>query len=71
MRLIGPGFKGLGQRAPRTELFESILDPDAKAALVDPPYPKGMMKATLEGNGFYRQMTPADYAALVDWLSKL
>ena len=70
-RLTGPGFKGLGQRAPRSELFESILDPDAKAAVVDPPYPKGMMKATLEGNGFYRQMTPADYAALVDWLSKL
>jgi len=27
------------------------------------------MKQTLDGNGFYKKMTPADYQALVDWLA--
>jgi hypothetical protein len=29
------------------------------------------MKQTLDGNGFYKAMTPADYQALVDWLAGL
>ncbi|HEY3233627.1 MAG TPA: c-type cytochrome [Polyangiaceae bacterium] len=67
VKKIGPGLKGLGTRLKRAEIYEAILDPDASVA---PGYPKGLMKSTIKGNGFYERMTPEDYAALVDWLAK-
>lgn len=69
-RLIGPSLKDVGKRLQKPEIFESVLAPDETIAKGDPAYPQGLMKATLEGNGFYERMTPADYRALVDWLAK-
>ena len=68
-RNIGPSMQGVGKRLTKGNIYESILAPDAKLTEGDPPYAPGVMKKTLEGNGFYQRMTPADYQALVDWLA--
>ena len=68
-RKIGPSLKGVGKRLSKGELYESILAPDAQLTAGDPPFSLGVMAETLKGNGFYEKMTPADYQALVDWLS--
>lgn len=68
-RKIGPPLFDAGKRLTKGQLYESILAPDATMAAGDPPYSPGVMKQTLDGNGFYKSMTPADYQALVDWLA--
>ncbi|HJN74687.1 MAG TPA: c-type cytochrome [Myxococcota bacterium] len=69
VRTLGPPLHDVGARLSTSELYESILEPDATMAEGDPPYPPGLMGATLEGNGFYERMTAADYRALVEWLA--
>lgn len=69
-RKLGPSLQTVGKRLSKGEIYEAVLDPDATIAKGDPPYEKGLMKRTLDGNGFYTRMKPGDYAALVDWLSK-
>jgi mono/diheme cytochrome c family protein len=66
-KIVGPSLMDVGKRLDDGKLYESILDPDKSVA---EGFPKGLMKPTLESNGFYERMTPADYRALVDWLSK-
>lgn len=68
-RKIGPSLQGVGARLSKGEIYESILAPDAALTPGDPPYASGVMKQTLDGNGFYEKMTPGDYQALVDWLA--
>jgi mono/diheme cytochrome c family protein len=68
-RLIGPSLQDAGKRLDKGQLYEALLSPDATIAEGTPPYPAGMMGATLDGNGFYERMKPADYQALVDWLA--
>jgi cytochrome c2 len=68
-RKIGPPMYGIGKRLNKGEIYEAILAPDAVIAKGDLPYGGGVMQKTLDGNGFYKQMTPADYQALVDWLA--
>jgi cytochrome c2 len=63
---VGPSLADVGKRLDRGALYESLLTPDASLAA---GFPGGLMKATLDGNGFYERMTPADYKALVDWLA--
>ena len=69
VRTLGPPMFGVGARLSKSEIYEALLDPDATMAEGDPPYPGGLMKATLEGNGLYERMTAADYRALVEWLA--
>ena len=68
-RGIGPGLADVGKRLSKGELYEALLAPDATIAPGDPPYAGGVMKQTLDGNGFYESMTPADYQAMVEWLA--
>jgi len=68
-RKIGPPLYGIGKRMNKGDIYEAILAPDATLAKGDPPYSGGVMQKTLDTNGFYKQMTPADYQALVDWLA--
>jgi cytochrome c2 len=68
-RKIGPSLYDVGKRLTKGQIYESILAPDAEISAGDPPYAGGVMKSTLDGNGFYTSMTPADYQALVDWLA--
>lgn len=70
-RTIGPALQDVGKRLTKGQIYEAILAPDATIAAGDPPYAPGVMKQTLDGNGFYKSMTPADYQALVDWLAGL
>jgi cytochrome c2 len=70
-RKLGPGFKGIGKRLSKGEIYEAVLVPDASIAKGTPAYPAGLMGQTLNGNGFYQRMTPKDYQALVDYLAKL
>lgn len=66
VQLVGPSLKAVGRRLDQGQLYESLLDPDA---VVAPGFTAGMMKATLDGNGFYERMKPEDYRALVLWLA--
>jgi cytochrome c2 len=68
-RKLGPPLGDAGKRLSKGELYESLLAPDAVIAPGDPPYAGGVMKTTLDGNGFYEKMTPGDYQKLVDWLA--
>lgn len=69
-RTLGPALFGVGGRLSKGQLYEALLDPDATIPEAQPPFLKGLMKTTLAGNGFYKRMTPADYAMLIDWLSQ-
>ena len=69
-RRQGPSLKGVGKRLNKGDIYEAILAPNATIAKGDPPFEANMMSKTLEGNGFYEQMSPGDYQALVDWLAK-
>ena len=69
-RTLGPALLGVGGRLSKGELYEALLDPDATIPEAQPPFLKGLMKTTLTGNGFYKRMTPADYAMLIEWLSQ-
>jgi len=60
-RKIGPSLFDVGKRLSKGDLYESILAPDVAIAAGDPPFAGGVMKSTLDGNGFYTSMTPADY----------
>ena len=71
LRTLGPGLGSVGARLTREQLRESLLDPDATVAEAVPPWVPGLMRATLEGNGFYARMTEQDIEALVDHLAEL
>ena len=66
-RRVGPSLFDIGARRSKGEIYESILAPDAVTA---EGFPASVMRATLDGNGFYGRMTPADYRGLVDWLAE-
>jgi hypothetical protein len=61
----------MGKRQKKAYILESIVDPDAVIAPGAPPYPPGLMKGTLTGNGFYEKMTLANLNTLVAYLSSL
>ena len=69
-RKLGPSLVDVGARLTKGEIYESLLVPDAQIAPGDPPYSEGLMKQTLDMNGFYEQMTPIDYQQMVDWLAE-
>jgi cytochrome c2 len=67
-RLVGPSLWDIGARKDATYIRESILQPDAVVATGFPPQ---VMKGTLDGNGFYQQVTLRDLNTLVDYLASL
>jgi cytochrome c2 len=69
-RKLGPSLQGVGKRLGKGGIYEKLLNPNASVSVGDPPYEKGLMKKTLDGNGFYDRMKPSDYQGLVDWLAK-
>ena len=70
-RLIGPSLFDIGKRKDRAYILESILEPDRVIAQGTPPYPPGLMLATLQGIGFYQKVTAENLLTLVDYLSTL
>ncbi|RMI20274.1 MAG: hypothetical protein D6681_02415 [Calditrichaeota bacterium] len=64
--LVGPSLYDVGKRLTKAQLYEAILDPDATIA---EGFPGGLMKTTLEGVGFYDQLTTKQLQTLVDYLA--
>ncbi len=69
-RKLGPSLQGVGKRIGKSGIYDKLLNPGATVTAGDPPYEKGLMKKTLDGNGFYERMKPVDFQTLVDWLAK-
>ena len=67
-RLIGPSLWDIGKRQNADYIRESILAPDAKLAQGFPP---AVMKATLDGSGFYQKVALQDLNTMVDYLVSL
>jgi cytochrome c2 len=67
-RLVGPSLWDIGKRQDANYIRESILQPDAKIAEGFPP---SVMKATLDGTGFYQKVALQDLNAMVDYLASL
>src|SRR6266566_3354020 len=67
-KLIGPSLWDIGTRKDANYIRESILEPDA---YVVEGFPAGLMKGTLDGNGFYQQVPLQDLNTLVNYLTSL
>lgn len=65
-RLVGPSLFDVGKRLNMASLYESILEPDA---VVAEGYPKGVMSATLNGVGFYDNITTKELKSMVEYLA--
>jgi mono/diheme cytochrome c family protein len=64
-KMTGPGFKGIGSRLSEVQIREGILRPDRTVA---EGYPSHVMKATLDGMGFYKRVTPKEVTQMVSYL---
>lgn len=67
-RLVGPSLWDVGTRKDADYIRESILEPDK---VVVAGFPPGLMKATLQGTGFYQNISLASLEKLVDYLDSL
>ncbi len=65
-RLVGPSLYDVGNRLSRADIYESVMDPDAKIA---DGYPGGVMIGTLTASGFYDKVSPKELRALIDFLT--
>ncbi len=63
---VGPSLHDVGGRLNRAEIYESIVEPDA---VIAEGYQPKLMGTTLEGAGFYNQVTAAELKTLVDYLA--
>lgn len=66
-KTLGPSFHGIGRRLTSPQIYESILDPDARIAK---GYPKGVMSSNLKATGFYEKATAADIRAMAKYLAR-
>ncbi len=67
-RMLGPSLFDVGARMNHGQIYEAILDPDATIAAGDPPYPPGVMGATLQGGGFYEKLSSKQLKEIVNYL---
>lgn len=65
-KMVGPSLHDVGSRLSRAEIRESIMEPDA---VIREGFPSGTMRATLEGVGFYENVTDQELETLVDFLA--
>lgn len=65
---VGPSLWDIGKRQDANYIREAILAPDAVLA---EGFPKGLMKITLDGNGFYQKVALQDLNTMVDYLASL
>lgn len=66
--LVGPSLWDVGARQSKEAIREAILEPDKT---VTPGYPAGVMKATLDGTGFYQKLSIEGLERMVDYLASL
>jgi len=67
-KLIGPSLWDIGARKDANYIRESILEPDV---VVVEGFPAGLMKGTLDGQGFYQKLSLQDLNTLVSYLTSL
>jgi cytochrome c2 len=67
-KLVGPSLWDVGARKDVNYIRESILEPDA---VVVEGFPAGLMKGTLDGQGFYQKVPLQDLNTIVDYLASL
>jgi cytochrome c2 len=67
-KLVGPSLWDIGARKDANYIRESILQPDA---VVVEGFPAGLMKGTLDGEGFYQKVSLQDLNTIVDYLTSL
>lgn len=68
VRLVGPSLYDAGKRLSKAEIYESIMDPDAKLA---EGFPGALMGQMLGANGFYNKVTSKQLKVLVEHLASL
>ena len=67
-KLVGPSLWDVGARKDANYIRESILEPDA---VVVEGFPAGLMKGTLDGQGFYQKLSLQDLNSIVSYLTSL
>src|SRR5262245_9141286 len=67
-KLVGPSLWDVGARKDANYIRESILEPDA---VVVEGFPPGLMKGTLDGQGFYQKLSLQDLNTIVNYLTSL
>lgn len=67
-RLVGPSLWDVGARQDKAYIRESIVEPDK---VVVTGFPKGVMKATLMGTGFYKNVSLEALEEIVEYLAAL
>jgi cytochrome c2 len=67
-KLLGPSLWDIGTRKDAHYIRESLLEPDA--VLVE-GFPPGLMKGTLDGQGFYQKLSLQDLNTIVNYLTSL
>lgn len=68
VRLVGPSLFDIGAKQSKGDIYESIIDPEAK---IVEGFPPAMMTATLNGTGFFDKVSPAELKLMVDYLATL
>lgn len=66
-RVVGPSLWDIGAKQDKDSIRDSILWPDK---VLVPGYPKGLMKTTLDGLGFYKQISVESLEKLVEYLAE-
>lgn len=67
-RLVGPSLWDIGTRKDKAYILESILQPDKEVVAGFPP---ALMKTTLQGSGFYQNISIESLEKIVDYLAGL
>ncbi len=67
-QLLGPSLWDIGARKEVQYIREAVLEPDA---VVVTGFQAGLMKGTLDGNGFYQKVSLQDLNTLVHYLASL
>ena len=62
-KLLGPSLWDVGARKDANYIREAILTPDV---VVVEGFPAGLMKGTLDGQGFYQKLSLQDLNTIVD-----
>ena len=70
-RRLGPSLYDIGARQSKAQILHSIVEPDAEIVEGDPPFPPGLMSATLTSTGFYDVLSVSELNALVEHLASL
>ena len=67
-QLLGPSLWDIGARKDANYIRESLLEPDV---VVVEGFPPGLMKGTLDGQGFYQKLSLQDLNTIVNYLTSL